>query len=68
MKRIYELSSEEVVQICTVLEFYIRNHEQVKDILLRSDRVVSDEEVQLYQHCTKEIEESKKIYNKFRQN
>lgn len=70
MTRVYELSSEEVVQLCTALEFYIRNHEQVRDIVTkrRNERILSDDDVRLYNHCTDEIVATQQVYNKFRSN
>lgn len=68
MKRMYELSSEEVVQLCTALEFYIHNYEQAENVLRNTKGILSDEEVQLYNKCVEEIEAAKQMYNKFRIN
>lgn len=68
MKKNYLLESEDVVQICTALEFWIHTHRQTKDVLLklREKRIWSDEEVQLFNKCTETIESMQTVYNKFR--
>ena len=68
MKQNYLLESEDVVQICTALEFWIHTHRQTKDLLLklREKRIWSDEEVSMYNLCTEEIEKIQLLYNKFR--
>lgn len=68
MKQNYLLESEDVVQICTALEFWIHTHRQTKDLLLklREKRIWSDEEVQLYNKCTETIESMQSVYDKFR--
>ena len=68
MKQNYLLESEDVVQICTALEFWIHTHRQTKDVLLklREKRIWSDEEVQLFNKCTETIEIMQTVYNKFR--
>ena len=68
MKQNYLLESEEVAQTCTALEFWIHTHRQTKDLLLklREKRIWSDEEVQLYNKCTDEIESMQSVYDKFR--
>lgn len=68
MKQNYLLESEDVVQICTALEFWIHTHQQTKDVLLnvREKRIWSDEEVSMYNLCTEEIEKIQLLYNKFR--
>lgn len=68
MKRTYELSSDEVVQICTALEVYASQKEGVKAVLkkIRQRRILSDHEVELYNKCTDEIVATQQVYNKFR--
>ena len=68
MKQNYLLESEDVVQICTALEFYLNVNKQTKDLLLeiRQKRIWSDEEVQLYNKCTETIESMQSVYDKFR--
>lgn len=68
MKQNYLLESEDVVQICTALEFWIHTHRQNKDLMLklREKRIWSDEEVQLYNKCTETIESMQSVYDKFR--
>ena len=68
MKQNYLLESEDVAQICTALEFWIRTHQRTKDLLLklREKRIWSDEEVQLYNKCTETIESMQSMYDKFR--
>ena len=68
MKQNYPLESEDVVQICTALEFWIHTHQRTKDLMLklREKRIWSDEEVQLYNKCTETIESMQTMYNKFR--
>ena len=68
MKQNYLLESEDVVQICTALEFYLNVNKQTKDLLLeiRQKRIWSDEEVQLYNKCTETIESMQSMYDKFR--
>ena len=68
MKQIYLLESEDVVLICTALEFYLNVNKQTKDLLLeiRQKRIWSDEEVQLYNKCTETIESMQSVYDKFR--
>ena len=68
MKQNYLLESEDVVQICTALEFWIHTHRQTKDFLLklREKRIWSDEEVQLYNKYTETIESMQSVYDKFR--
>lgn len=68
MKQNYLLESEDVVQICTALEFWIHTHRQTKDLLfkVRQKRIWSDEEVIAYNKCIDEIESTQSVYNKFR--
>ena len=68
MKQNYLLESEEVVQICTALEFYLKVNKQIKDLLLeiRQKRIWSDEDVANYNKCTDNIENIQAVYNKFR--
>ena len=68
MKQNYLLESEDVVQICTALEFYLNVHQQMKDLLLKvkKERIWSDEQVVAYNKCTDEIESIQSVYNKFR--
>ena len=68
MKQNYLLESEDVVQICTALEFYLNANKQMKDLLLeiRQKRIWSDEDVANYNKCTDNIESIQSVYNKFR--
>lgn len=68
MKQNYLLESEDVVQICTALEFYLNVNKQMKDLLLeiRQKRIWSDEDVANYNKCTDNIENIQAVYNKFR--
>ena len=68
MKQNYLLESEDVLQICAALKFWIHTHQKTKDLLLklREKRIWSDEEVQLFNKCTDEIESMQSVYNKFR--
>ena len=68
MKHNYLLESEDVVQICTALEFLLHTHRHTKDFLLklREKRIWSDEEVKLYNKCTETIESMQSVYDKFR--
>lgn len=68
MKQNYLLESEDVVQICTALEFYLDVNKQMKDVLLeiRQKRILSDKEVANYNKCTDNIESIQAVYNKFR--
>ena len=68
MKQNYLLESEDVVQICTALEFYLNANKQMKDFLLeiRQKRIWSDEDVANYNKCTDNIESIQAVYNKFR--
>ena len=68
MKQNYLLESEDVVQICTALEFYLNANKQMKDLLLeiRQKRIWSDEDVANYNKCTDNIESIQAVYNKFR--
>ena len=68
MKQNYLLESEDVVQICTALEFYLNANKQMKDLLLeiRQKRIWSDEDVANYNKCTDNIENIQAVYNKFR--
>lgn len=68
MKQNYLLESEDVVQICTALEFWIHSYQQIKDLLLkiREKRIWSDKEVKLFNRCTYNIESMQSVYNKFR--
>lgn len=68
MKQNYLLESEDVVQICTALEFYLNVNKKMKDVLLeiRQKRIWSDKEVANYNKCTDNIESIQAVYNKFR--
>ena len=68
MKQNYLLESEDVVQICAALEFWLHTHRQTKDLLLklRGKRIWSDEDVANYNKCTDNIESIQAVYNKFR--
>lgn len=68
MKQNYLLESEDVVQICTALEFYLDVNKKMKDVLLeiRQKRILSDREVANYNKCTDNIESIQAVYNKFR--
>ena len=68
MKQDYLLESEDVVQICTALEFYLNIHQQINDLLLKvkQERDWSDKDVIAYNKCTDEIESMQSVYNKFR--
>ena len=68
MKQNYLLESEEVVQICTALEFWIHTHQRTKDLMLklREKRIWSDKDVANYNKCTDNIGSIQAVYNKFR--
>ena len=64
----YLLSNDDVIQICASLQFNIKMLEDTKEILRKicKHRVLSDEEVSMYNLCTEEIEKIQLLYNKFR--
>lgn len=68
MKQNYTLESDEVAQICTSLRGSIKIYSQHKSLLkeVRKHRIWSDEEVNMYNLCTEEIEKIQLLYNKFR--
>jgi hypothetical protein len=68
MKQNYLLESEDVAQICTSLEFHLKVHRQMKELLakVRQERIWSDNEVAAYNECTESIKKIQAVYNKFR--
>lgn len=63
----YLLSNDDVIQICSSLQFNINMLEDTKEILrkIRKLRILSDEEVRQYNELTEEIEKLTEVYNKF---
>lgn len=66
----YELSSEDVVQICTALQSCIQVRRQMKELLaeVSKKRNLTVDEVHAYDKCDNEVAEMQQVYNKFRSN